>query len=194
VPKRSIKLKKTWQAKTRAELVIEVWEHLDCESVGGRELKAIQEALGENFGAGGVMSPAAIARVVADEGAVLRHPEVFEFDFAWRQESLTSRDVFSFSDLDAAFASFVKLESVRLEGTKEVVELREIVMAARDEVALQARSKLLKADQRDQLHEIASWLSVWLQSPELFSDWLDLRRRSPEFVKKFRVGKGKDLM
>jgi hypothetical protein len=38
---------------------------------------------------------------------------------------------------------------------------------------------------RARLKEISEWLSVWLQSPELFSDWLDLRRRSPEYKKKF---------
>jgi len=39
--------------------------------------------------------------------------------------------------------------------------------------------------QKAQLKEVSNWLTVWLQSPELFSDWLDLRRRSPEFRERF---------
>src|SRR2546430_1361229 len=74
-------------ARTKDELVIEVWEQLDCESVGAKELEAIQDAVRDRFGAGAVESPAAIARTLADEGAVLRHPEVIEYDAGWRERS-----------------------------------------------------------------------------------------------------------
>ena len=33
--------------------------------------------------------------------------------------------------------------------------------------------------------EIAGWLGVWLQQPELFPDWLDLRRRSEDYRRRF---------
>ena len=168
-----------------------VWESLDCDSVGARELEALQAALKENFGPGGLMSPAAIARVVADEGAVLRHPEVFECDFKWRETNLRkvkSGNDLDFSDLSSAFASIVKLEERRLQQPdKESASLRHMVSAARDEALLQARSKVIDKELREQQKEIANWLSVWLQSPALFSDWLDLRRRSLEFIKRFKV-------
>ena len=61
-------LKGNWNARTKHDLIIEVWEYLDCESVGARELEQIQQALGERFGAGALQSPASIARTVADEG------------------------------------------------------------------------------------------------------------------------------
>jgi len=63
--------------------------------------------------------------------------------------------------------------------------LREIVLAARKDLLFKARSKIIERDVLEQLQEAAQWLAVWLQSPELFSDWLDLRRRSPDFRKKF---------
>lgn len=175
--------------RTRTELIIEVWEQLDCESVGTRELKAIQTTLQEKLGPGGVISPAAIARIVANEGAVLRHPEVFECDFSWREANLqrgTWRHELEFSNLSAAFAAVVKIEERRLQGSADdVAELREIVQAARAEALMKSRSKITSAETREQLQEIAQWLTLWLQSPELFSDWLDLRRRSPDFIQKF---------
>ncbi|HSS19939.1 MAG TPA: hypothetical protein VLL54_07690 [Pyrinomonadaceae bacterium] len=180
-----------WKSRNRTDLIIEVWEFLDCESVGARELEAIQTALDEEFGAGGVMSPATIARVVADEGAVLRHPEVFDCDVKWRQANLRQgvfRDELDFSELSAAFESVVKIEQQRMQLDKsnsQLKELREIVQAARDETRMKSHSKIIDAEAREQFREIAHWLTVWLQAPELFSDWLDLRRRSPEFVKKF---------
>lgn len=183
---------KAWSARTKRDLIIEVWEALDCESVGARELEQIQRALVEKFGAGALESPAAIARVVADEGAALRHPEVFEFDVAWRRGELAKTsfaDGLDFSELSSAFASVVKIEERRLQpGTENQAvskELRATVAAARADCSLRARSKILDSQQREQAKEISEWLRVWQQSPELFSDWLDLRRRSPEYRAKF---------
>lgn len=192
----SVKLKmptKKWSARTRHDLIIEVWEDLDCESVGAYELDQIQQALHEKFGQGALESPASIARTVADEGAVLRHPEVFECDLKWRKENLkkwTFRDRLDFSDLSSAFDSVVKIEEKRLQlqaadNAVGLKQLRDIVAAARKDLLLRMRSKIIGAEQTEQSKEIAQWLTVWLQSPELFSDWLDLRRRSPDYRKKF---------
>lgn len=182
-----------WRARTRRDLIIEVWEALDCESVGTHELEQIQQALLEKFGEGALESPAAIARRVADEGAVLRHPEVFECDLKWRRQKMQKGifdDGLNFCDLSSAFESVVKIEERRMQlktdnEVKALEELRDIVAAARRESVLRATSKILEENERRQAKEISEWLRVWLQAPELFSDWLDLRRRSPDFRNKF---------
>jgi hypothetical protein len=33
--------------------------------------------------------------------------------------------------------------------------------------------------------EVAHWLTIWLQNPPIFSDWLVLRRESAEFRERF---------
>jgi hypothetical protein len=182
-----------WRARTRQDLIIEVWEHLDCESVGAHELEQIQQALHEKFGEGGRDSPASIARAVADEGAVLRHPEVFDCDLKWRWQNLGDlgfREALDFSGLSPAFQSMVKIEEKRMElqadDNTALNQLRTIVTSVRKDALLRVRSKIISAVQREEAEEIANWLTVWLQAPELFSDWLDLRRRSPEFQKKFK--------
>jgi hypothetical protein len=180
-----------WNARTRDDLIIEAWEHLDCESVGARELEQIQMVLRETFGEGALASPAAIARTVADEGAVLRHPEVFECDRAWREtnlKKLSFGDSLDFSDLDVAFASMVKIEERRLQigdNTSAVSDLRQVVESIKKEMTSSARSRIIDTPHKVLFNEVAQWLGVWLQSPELFSDWLDLRRRSPDFRKRF---------
>ena len=58
--------------RTRHELILKVWNRLGSADVGRRELRQIQQAIGERFGEGAVDSPAAIARILADEGAELR--------------------------------------------------------------------------------------------------------------------------
>jgi len=180
-----------WRARTRRDLIIEVWEALDCESVGARELNEIQQVLHEKLGKGAIESPAAIARLVADEGAVLRHPEVFECDLKWREGKLNATsNNFDFSSLKAALESFSKVESQRCEldeqqGNAGLQQLREVIVAARQDSLLIARSKIVAGPQRGEADEIAEWLRVWMVAPELFRDWVELRMRSAEFRKRF---------
>lgn len=179
---------KEWISTNKHELILEVWEALDCESVGCRELEQIQEVLHERFGDGGRESPAAIARLVADEGAVLRHPEVFECDRNWRLQRLNSQAFeqdLDFSDFDKAAASFLVLDTVHASNGESARRLREIVSNARENVIAISRSKIVDAGERERAKEISQWLMVWLQSPQLFSDWLDLRLRSAEFRSRF---------
>jgi hypothetical protein len=182
---------KSWRASTRRDLIIEVWEALDCESVGAPELDQIQQVLGEELGLGAVESPGSIARVVADEGAVLRHPEVFECDLKWREGKLNAApNNFDFSSLKEALESFSKVEGRHCELDEQqddagLQRLREVILAARQDSLLIARSKIVAGPQREEANEIAEWLRVWLGAPELFRDWLELRMRSAEFRKRF---------
>jgi hypothetical protein len=182
-------MNKTWHARNKRDLIIEVWEYLDCESVGSRELREIQQALRERFGDGAWESPASIARIVADEGAVLRHPEVFEYDLKWRERNLANNipgGELKFASISDALDSFARLEKLHTNADEgRLNQLRATVVRARQDSQLIARSKILEEGEREQAKEIHQWLTVWLQSPQLFSDWLELRRRSPEFRKKF---------
>jgi hypothetical protein len=183
--------KKHWQSRTKSDLIIEVWEALDCESVGTRELELIQRVLGEKLGAGAIESPAAIARMVADEGAALRHPEVFEADLKWRAGKATSLgNNLDFSKLKSALASFSEVEIQRreLEQAKDPAALQhlsEVIAAARQDSLLLARSQIIAPQERVQAKEVSEWLRVWLAAPQLFRDWLELRMRSEEFQKQF---------
>ena len=183
---------------TKRELIIEVWEQLDCESVGARELAEIQQAVNARFGAGAVDSPAAIARLLADEGAVLRHPEVIDCDAMWRERVLPESllpAVINFDGLKEAAVAIKELDRVRKDLEAEsrqldLARLLEAVQGIRRDRLLVARSKVVKEEVRREANEIAEWLSVWLNSPDIFADWLDLRLRSPEFRRRFSDSAG----
>ena len=180
-----------WRARTKRDLVIEVWEALDCETVGARELKQIQTVIMQEFGAGGADSPASIARTLADEGAVLRHPEILNLDSEWRERELSaliSPDELNFSDLVEASASIKKLDTLRREfetnsDQVQLGRLREMTLKLKQDALVMARSKAVERQKRLEAREIAQWLTVWLQSPDVFDDWLSLRQRSAEFIK-----------
>jgi hypothetical protein len=189
-----IKPNSDWKSRTRHDLIIEVWEALDCESVGARELGQIQELLREKFGEGALESPAAIARIVADEGAVLRHPEVFDCDTKWRERLISEGapvGSLSFSNLADASESIRKLEAWRSTFARqeskqvELRRLQEFALKTKKDLQLAKRSTLVDPKRRIEAAEIVQWLTIWMQDPLIFEDWLDLRKRSPEFVEKF---------
>ena len=186
-----------WKARTKRDLMIEVWEHLDCEAVGAQELEEIVRAVREEFGEGAVESPAAVARLLADEGAELRHAEVLELDAQYRAVDpydAMFRNVLKFSDFKQAAASIRNLENLRKQfaRTKDREGLRrvhETALKGKQRAQMISRNRNVDESKRTEKAEIAEWFTIWLQSPEIFNDWLDLRQRSADFQEKF----GKNL-
>jgi hypothetical protein len=171
-----------WQAKDKRELAVEVWEKLDCESVGAQEIEAIEEVVRDVYGESAIESPMRIARMLADEGAVLRHSEIMGL-FVRRYEAkpytAEFRNIFRLGELSQALASIRRLDNLRkkfsADGDKEGLRLIK-------ERTIQARKTLgLTPDDR----EIWQWLGIWLTTPEVFETWLTLRRRTIEFTELF---------
>ncbi|HLL74510.1 MAG TPA: hypothetical protein VK421_04545 [Pyrinomonadaceae bacterium] len=192
-----------WKSRTKRDLVIEVWERLDCETVGEEELESIFEAVRGRFGEGALESPASVARMLADEGAELRHAEVLEMDARWRTADpyeAMFRNVLRFADFDQAAASIKRLDNLRrqFERKKDAEGLRrvrETALKGKQRAQMIAGNKAVDARKRAEKEEIANWFTVWLQTPEIFDDWLALRRRSADFLARFgedpRAEKGK---
>jgi hypothetical protein len=185
--------KSEWKSRTKRDLMIEVWEELDCESVGASELEAVLEAVRERFGDGALESPAATARLLADEGAELRHAEVLEMDARWRTQDAYEpmfRNIVKFSNFDEAAATIRRLENLRKQfarnGDRE--GMRRVLAAAlkgkRRALMISRNAKVVER-KREEKAEIAGWFTVWLNQPEIFEDWVALRRRSKEFRERF---------
>jgi hypothetical protein len=187
-------------ARNKRGLIIEVWASLGSTMVGESELSEIQLSVRAAFGQGADMSPAAIARVLADEGAELRHPEVIEFDARWREAKI-EKDLGQLKGLDElltgkplrlkrAEALIKKLQKLRRRAEDSgdqvaLIQARTLAISSRERAELLAKDRQLSQRERAEQTEIAEWLKVWIQTPGLFADWLELRRRSPEFQKKF---------
>ena len=185
--------KREWRSRTKRDLMIEVWEHLDCESVGAEELEAVAGAVRERFGEGAVESPATMARLLADEGAELRHAEVLEMDARHRSADPYEpmfRNVLKFSSFDDAAGSIKRLDNLRRQfkrtNDREGLRLvREKALKGKQRAEMISRNRKVDERKRAEKAEMAEWFAVWLRQPEIFDDWLELRRRSADFREKF---------
>ena len=182
-----------WHARTKTDLVIEIWEKLDCESVGAAEIEAIETVVADVYGAQAVDSPMTMARLLADEGAVLRHSELMEL-YVKRASTRTFEpglaDLDLPGDLSEALSCLEMLERLR---NKHVREKNDAALRVLRQKAIDLRRSAQRSGtneraddvQRVTHTEIADWLTVWLQTPELFRHWIEIRRGSADFKNKF---------
>ena len=188
----------------RREKVVDVWRSLGEPRVGEDELRQVQKVLAKEVGAAdNAASPAAIARILADEGAEMHHPEIIEFDARWREAKIR-READRFGNLERissakpmnreqAEALVNELESLRQQfaGEADGEALAELItFAANARRAAQSHAKDPTSDsiRRAEQLEVSQWIKVWIQTPNLFADWLALRKSSPEFRKRFGAG------
>ena len=172
----------SWKAKNKRDLIIEVWEKLDCESVGAAEIRAVEAAVEDVYGKPAVESPMLIARLLADEGAELRHSEIMDlFVERFEEKPYTAefRNILKLGTLRSALTSIRRLENLRKKfaSEKDKEGLRQV-----RERTIAAKNGLKKTPEQK---EIAQWLTIWLQTPEAFEGWIALRQRSKDFQEKF---------
>jgi hypothetical protein len=172
--------------KTKSEMVLEIYDREAMGEVSPREIAQINDALRAEFGEGGAMTPAEIARILADEDLPVRFDQVFRMaapdDYYDRLlEGLPRTD-----SLLAAERSLDRLDALcrrfQLSGDRRGMRLaRARARRAQRESDARAGDRSLTARGRAEQAEIARWLEVWLQSPDLFPPWLELRKSSAEF-------------
>ncbi len=189
-----------WASRTKDDLVIEVWEKLDCESVGRVEIEAIETAVEGVFGAGAVDPPMTIARFLSDEGAHLRHSEIMQLYLERAGETafdIALRNASDFSSIDSSLASIKRLDNIRKKlaaenNKRSLNDLRQAVLEFRSELQAQVARERTPTEAKLRAAEIDEWLSHWLKTPEMFFMWIELRQNSADFKEKFGSIKEKE--
>jgi len=148
------------------------------EVVGAAELDSIQQAILTRFRTG--VSPASIARALADHGVRLSHPEILQADVRWRGGNLLfATDDLTIDDLDAATRLMDKIESLRRQFENDASTLEHLYQEVRQ---IKSELQLIGTNLAG---ELAQWLTVWLQNPGIFNEWMELRRATDEFRQRF---------
>lgn len=65
-------------------------------------------------------------------------------------------------------------------------ECRRAAMLVRRRAAMLARNRKVSPEKRAEKEEIAQWFTIWLQTPDLFLDWLARRQQTDDFQKRFQ--------
>src|ERR1700752_4960266 len=131
------------------ERVISAWRDLGEPGVGAEVLRKIQKALQRANGGRAAISPATIARILADADAELLHPEVIQYDTEWRAREIEreTRALEPFRALltdqpmrlSEAEALIKKMDAVR-SGPEDNHELRTLAIEGRHRALARAQS------------------------------------------------------
>jgi len=176
--------------KSRRELVLEIYDREAMGEVAAVEIAIINRGLVAEFGEGGVLAPAEIARILIDEELPVRFDQVFNMGSPDDRFERLFTGVLETSTLVSAEDSLRRIDALcrRLErlGDKRGTEYaRSMVLSAKNAARAESRKKSLSTRERDEQAEIAEWLTIWLRTPDLFDDWLLLRKETPEFKRLF---------
>jgi hypothetical protein len=167
-------------------MVLEIYDREAMGEVTAREIAVINQALVEEFGEGGAMAPAEIARILHDEDLPVRFEQIF------RMESPTDRYATLFGGLtqcgtlQEAERSLRQIDGLyrefqRAGDRKGMRFARQAVLRLKRQTTALSQSPRLTEDQRREMGEAAQWLGVWLQTPDIFDQWLELRKATAEF-------------
>jgi hypothetical protein len=172
--------------KTKKEMVLEIYDREAMGEVTAREIAIINRGLVEEFGEGGAMAPAEIARLLVDEDLPVRFEQVFRMASTTEKYELLFEGFSLNESLAEAEASLREINDLyrkfqRLGDRTGARFARQTAERAKRNAASLSRSARLTEFKRAEQQEIAQWFSIWLQTPDLFTQWLELRKSAPGF-------------
>jgi hypothetical protein len=98
----------------------------------------------------------------------------------------TLKGILSFKRFSDAEETLRKLELLRRQflrcrDERGLEDCRQAGLLGRRRAELVSRNRRVSTERRRQKKEIAFWFQVWLETPDIFEDWLAMRKRTEEF-------------
>lgn len=174
-------------SSTKKAMILEVAQGLAKPRFTPAEIEQIRRQLIAHLGAQGKTSPDYIVSVLQEAG--LRVVLSTRSDTEGRYEEEFD-DLLHFSTLDDAEMCLVRLDELLrkflVEGERAAAErVREVARLGRRRSEMIARNHKVDALKRAEKEEIAHWFGIWLETPDAFFDWLEVRKQSPDFRHQF---------
>ncbi|MGH9712683.1 MAG: hypothetical protein ACRD5M_05215 [Candidatus Acidiferrales bacterium] len=172
---------------TKKAMILEVAQGLAKPRFTPAEIEQIRRQLIAHLGAQGKTSVDYIVSVLEEAG--MRVVLSTRSDTEGRYEEEFS-DLLHFSTLDEAEMCLVRLDELLrkflIEGERTAAErVREVARLGRRRAEMISRNHKVDALKRAEKEEISHWFGIWLETPDAFFDWLEVRKQSPDFQKQF---------
>ena len=172
---------------TKKQAILQIARSLSTLKFTPAEVEQIRRQLVSQMGPAGKTSPDYVVSILEDAG--LRVVWSTRADTEGRYEE-EFRDLLHFSTFEEAEMCLVRLDEL-LRKFRSVDEraaaerVLEIARLGRRRAEMIARNSKVEAEKREGKEEIAHWFAIWLETPDAFFDWLDLRKQSPDFQRRF---------
>lgn len=182
---------------SKKQAILDICEARNFQRVGSEEVRAIGNELSRCLGPGQMTSPSYIAAVLREAGKRVEYEDRFTNPSLEEPYASRLKGALEFHSLESAEASLQRLDAIYREyralsdriGTSLV---RSLVRKGKLRAEGLASNPRVSPEKRREKQEIARWFHVWLETPDLLFDWLELRKNSEEFRRVFLGENGPD--
>jgi hypothetical protein len=180
---------------SKKAMILEVARGLGKPRFTPAEIEQIRRRLIAQLGAAGKTSADYIVTVLQEAGMRVVWSTRSDTEGKYEEEF---SDLLHFSNLDEAEMCLVRLDELLrkfiIEGENAAAErVREVARLGRRRAEMIAHNHKVEEEKRAEKAEIAQWFATWLETPDAFFDWLEVRKKSPGFQDKFSNTAGEEL-
>jgi hypothetical protein len=172
---------------TKKQMILEIARDLSVPRFTPAEVEQIRRQLIARLGTAGKTSPDYIAGVLASAGMRIAWSTKADTEGQYEEEF---QDLLHFASLEDAEMCIMRLDELfrkfKEDGEDGAAErVLEIARLGRRRSEMIARNHKVDPEKRAEKEEIMQWFKVWLETPDAFFDWLEVRKSSPDFQKRF---------
>ena len=177
----------------KKQIVLEFCRTRNLQRIEMGDLRGARDEIRRHLGPGDRSSFGYIASVLRTAGYIVQYEDRYSGPVMPEPYAGRLKGILEFHDLARTEMSLQRLDEIFREysgmGDRQGIKfVRALVKKGRLRARALATSPRVQASKRQEKQEIAYWFQVWLETPDLFADWLALRKSSDEFRKLFGVG------
>ena len=173
--------------KTKKDLILQTAREIGSQRFTPAEIDQLRRRLIAEHGEEGKTGSDYVAEVLKDAGfkVVLTLQEEAEEQYEEEFE-----DLLHFKTLEDAEVSIMRLDELmrKFQAHDERAAVERVLNVARlgkRRAEMIARNAKVEPGKRAEKQEIANWFRIWLETPDAFFDWLDVRKQSSDFQSRF---------
>jgi hypothetical protein len=177
----------TDESKTKKEMILETARAMGIQRWTPAEIDQLRRKLLSEHGEEGKTGSDYIADVLKDMGWKMQLTEREEAEERFEEEF---EDILHFKTLKDAEVSLTRLDELlrRFKTHGELAAMERVLEIARlgkRRAEMISHNRKVESQKREEKREISEWFRIWLETPDAFFDWLEVRKVAPEFREKF---------
>jgi hypothetical protein len=172
---------------TKKQAIIEIARELGVPRFTPAEVEQIRRQLVARLGPSGKTSPDYIAGVLDTAGMRVVWSTKADTEGQYEEEF---HDLLHFSTLEEAEMCIMRLDELYRKFHEDnehaaMERVLEVARMGRRRAEMIARNHKVDPEKRAEKEEVMQWFTVWLDTPNAFFDWLEARKSSPDFQRRF---------
>jgi hypothetical protein len=173
--------------KSKKDLILETAREIGASKWTLAEIDQLRRRLQAEHGEAGKTSSEYIGDVLKTAGWKVLLTLQEEAEEQYEEEF---EDLLHFKTLEDAEVSIMRLDELmrkfQAHGEHAAVErVLGIARLGKRRAEMISRNHKVEPHKREEKVEIANWFRIWLETPDAFFDWLDVRKQTPDYRARF---------